>query len=651
MNPVTRRLLGRLGRHRVRVAVVVALGAAAAAASAVTVTSVLPVLHVLLGGADGGPSPFEPLRRFGWAGEALADAGSRLLGAGRTDALQAVVVLLVAVTLVAALAKFLHDLAASLLSQRFQLDLAEDLFDRLTVQDESTLAKVGLGGLTARFTYDLDMAGKAADTFVNTLVVEPLTCAAYFAVALALSWKLTLVAVIVLPLMLLLARGIGRSTRRSAEGMLEKRALLLGRVQETVAALPIVQVYGREEAERSRFRALTARVRAWAAKLARLEATNSPALEVAGVLGLAPVLLYGGHLVLATRELSASEFLNVFIALLAFYAPLRKAIGASNRLQGGVAGADRIFQTMDLAAQVAERPGAADAPLLREGIAWRGVTVAYPDGRTALRDVTLRAPAARTTAIVGRSGAGKTTLLHTIPRLLDPSSGSVTFDGRDVRDLRLASLRGRMALVTQEPRLFAGTLRENVAYGAGGAAGGAAALVASGAAGAAGAPVASGAAGAAGAPVVSGGPGGAGVPAVSDARIDEAARAARVDEIVARFPSGWATELDERGAGLSGGERQRIAVARAILRDPAVLLLDEPTSSLDPENERLVRDALAALCRGRTTIVVAHRRETVLAADHVVVLREGTVEAEGTPAEVAAASPTFRELFGGAATG
>jgi subfamily B ATP-binding cassette protein MsbA len=592
------RLLRRLLAHRGRIALVLALGGLVAALSAFTVTSLLPVLHVLL--SDGSERPFEPLRRAGAPGRRLADLLDGLAAGDRMDALVAVVVVLVVVTLLAGIAKFLHDLAASSFSQRFQLDLAEDVFDRLTVQDEATLARVGLGNLTSRFTYDLDMAGKAADTFVGTLVVEPLTCVAYLAVALVLSWKLTLLAVVVVPVMLLLARFLGRRTRRSAEGMLEKRAMLLSRVQETVAALPIVQVYGREEAERSRFRALTARVRAWALRLARIEASNSPAIEVAGVVGLAPVLLYGGHLVLVTKELPAAEFLGVFVALVSFYAPLRKAVGASNRLQGGIAGAARIFGTMDLAAQVTERPGARDLPPLRDAIVWRSVSVVYPDGRTALRQATLRAPAGKTTALVGRSGAGKTTLLHTVPRLLDPGEGAVAFDGADIRDARLASLRGRMAIVTQEPRLFAGTLRENVAYG---------------------------------------GPG-----ATAEA-IDQAARAARVDEIVARLPAGWDTELDERGAGLSGGERQRIAVARAVLRDPEILLLDEPTSALDPENERLVREALRDLCRGRTTIVVAHRKETVLAADHVVVLAEGRVEAEGTPAEVASASPTYRELF------
>jgi ABC-type multidrug transport system fused ATPase/permease subunit len=363
---------------------------------------------------------------------------------------------------------------------------------------------------------------------------------------------------------------------------------MLTRVQETVAAMPVVQVYGREDAERARFRAVTDRVFAWAMRLTRLEATTGPLLEVVSVVAVAPVLLVGAAAVVR-GELGPTNFLAFVAALLAFQSPLRKAVGAANRLQGGGAGAARIFETMDLRAEVRERPDATTLPPLASRIEWRGVSVAYPDGRVALRDVTLSAPAGRTTAIVGPSGSGKTTLLHTLPRLVDPSAGAVLMDGRDVREATLASLRSRMAIVTQDARLFGGTLAENVAYSR---------------------------------------------PGATRAEVEAAGRAARVDEIVARLPQGWDTVLDEKGAGLSGGERQRIAIARAVLRDPEILLLDEPTSALDPENERLVREALASLCRGRTTILVTHRAEFAAAADHVVVMREGRVEAAGRAADV-----------------
>ncbi|MCG3135245.1 MAG: Lipid A export ATP-binding/permease protein MsbA [Planctomycetes bacterium] len=592
-----RRLLSRLLGHRRRIALVTVLGAGAAAASAVSVGSVIPVLHVLLA-RDG--DALASLSALGGVGAAAARVLAPLGAMDRSGALVAVVVVLVVAAMVGAAFAFAHDVAASILSQRVQTELAEDLYDRVTGHDERTLRRMGMGDLTARFTYDLDMAGKACDTFVSTLVVEPLTALFYFAIALSLSWQLTLLAAVLVPAMLLLARQLGARTRRSAEGFLEKRGELLSRVQETASALPIVQVYGQEGRERRRFRDVTERVRAWGRRLARLEAVNSPATEIAGVCALAPVLLVGGGMVI-DGSLEPAAFLGVFVTLVSFYAPIRKSIGASNRLQGGIAGAGRIFAAMDLRPEVTERAGAAEFPPMREGLAWRGVTVTYADGRTALRDVTADVPARKTTALVGPSGSGKTTFLLMAARLVDPTGGSLALDGRDVRGATLASLRGRIAIVTQEPRLFGGTLAENIAYAK---------------------------------------------PDASEAEIAAAARAARVDEIVARFPRGLATPLDECGHGLSGGERQRIAIARAVLRDPEILLLDEPTSALDPENERLVRQSLAELSKGRTTLVVAHRAETVLAADHVIVLRGGSVEAAGPPGSVTASSPTFRELFG-----
>ena len=585
--PTLRRLLDLLAPQRARIVLAAALALAVGALSAATLGALVPILDLLFS-EDGVARVTGKLAALGDTGRALAEWTDRTVQGDRVGALAIVLAGLFVLTLVRGVLSFAQEVLAGSIAERARLTLAERLFDRLTAQDESTLARVGMGNLTARFTYDLDMTGKAVETLVGTVLVEGFSSLAYFAWALAISWKLTLLAAALAPALLLLSRFLGRRIRRSAEGMLERRASLLTRVEETVAALPVVQVYGREETERARFRSVAGRVYSWAMRLTRLEASSSPGLEVVAVAALAPVVLVGAGLVVR-GEMDATSFLQFFLALAAFVSPLRKAVGASNRLQGGIAGAARIFDTIDLRAEVRERPDAVSLPPVRERIEWRGVTVAYPDGRVALRDVTLAAPAGRTTAIVGPSGSGKTTLLHTLPRLVDPTAGAVLLDGRDVRAATLASLRGRMAIVTQDARLFGGTLAENVAYSR---------------------------------------------PGATRIEIETAGRAARVDEIVARLPNGWDTVLDEKGAGLSGGERQRIAIARAVLRDPEILLLDEPTSALDPENERLVRAALASLCRGRTTILVTHRVDFAATADHVVVMREGRVEAEGPAADV-----------------
>ena len=585
--PMLRRLLDLLAPQRARIVLAAALALAVGALSAAALGALVPILDLLFLG-DGVARATGKLARLGDAGRALAEWVERTAMDDRVRALAIVLAGLLVLTLLRGVLSFAQEVLSASIAERARLALAGRLFDRLTEHDESTLARAGLGNLTARFTYDLDMTGKALETLIGTIPVEGFQALAYLAIAVALSWKLTLLAAVLAPVLLLLSRFLGRRIRRSAEGMLEKRAALLTRVQETVAAMPVVQVYGREDAERARFRAVTDRVLAWSMRLTRLEATTGPLLEVVAVAAVAPVVLVGASAVVR-GELSATSFLAFVVALIAFLSPLRKAVGAANRLQGGIAGAGRIFETMDLRAEVRERRDAVALPKLSQRIEWRGVTVTYPDGRVALRDVTLAAPAGRTTAIVGPSGSGKTTLLHTLPRLIDPSAGAVLMDGRDVREATLSSLRGRMAIVTQDARLFGGTLADNVAYSR---------------------------------------------PGATRADVETAGRAARVDEIVARLPQGWDTVLDEKGAGLSGGERQRIAIARAVLRDPEILLLDEPTSALDPENERLVREALASLCRGRTTILVTHRADFAAAADHVVVMREGRVEAAGRAADV-----------------
>jgi subfamily B ATP-binding cassette protein MsbA len=552
----TRRLLRLLAPYRSRIGLAAVLAVLVGLLGAFSIASLVPILNSVLR-PEGVQETLDGLAEYGAAAQRLAEWLRDVVGDEPMRMVWLLAGCLVVLNVLSGLASFAHQFLVDCVCQRAQLDLAERLFDRVTEHDESTLARAGFSNLTARFTYDLDMTGKALTTLVGTLVLEP--CKFVWALLVAVflvSGKLTLVALVVMPPFVVVGAWLGRRIRRSAEGMLEKRARLLGRVRETLSGLPVMQVYGQEERERERFRGVTGRVYVWVRKLARLESVNSPLLQVAAILGIVPVLVYGSSLVVEGR-MGPGEFVGVYALLAFMFTPLRKAVGASNRLQGGLAGADRIFGVLDLQTEVRERSGARDLPPLSDAIEWTGVTVRYPDGRVALDNVDVLVPAGKTTALVGPSGAGKTTLLHTVARLLDPAAGAVLFDGRDLRSAKLASLRGRMALVTQDARLFGGTLADNVAYAR---------------------------------------------PDAPRAAIEAAGRSARVDEIVSRLPDGWDTVLDELGASLSGGERQRIAIARAVLRDPEILLLDEPTSALDPENERLVREALRELAHGRTAI-------------------------------------------------
>jgi subfamily B ATP-binding cassette protein MsbA len=328
--------------------------------------------------------------------------------------------------------------------------------------------------------------------------------------------------------------------------------------------------------------------------MTRTDAATSPLLETTAALAVAVTLWAGLSRVVA---MGAGEFLALYTALLGTLDPFRKLGDLGNRVSISAAAAERLFAIHDETPRIADAPGAAPLPPGGGAVRFEDVSYAYPDGRAALRGVSFEAPAGAVVAVVGPSGAGKSTLLDLVPRLRDPSGGRVLHDGTDARAATLASVRSRCAILHQHADLFEGTVAENVARGR---------------------------------------------PGAPRAEIEAACRRAHAHEFVAAMPEGYDTRLGPLGAGLSGGQRQRLALARAVLRDPRVLLLDEPASALDRESEEALRAALASFLPGRTVFVIAHRPGTVERADLVLVLREGRVEAWGPPAEVAERSPTFR---------
>jgi subfamily B ATP-binding cassette protein MsbA len=472
------------------------------------------------------------------------------------------------------------------------------MFAALLRQDVGHVQRTGAAAFVSRFTADADAVAKGLETLAGALVFEPLSFLAYAGVAFLMSWKLTLLAVVTLPLLALALRMLSRAVRRSTRRVLEKRQGLTTRVEETLRGIRLVQAYGAEEAEAARFGALNGRVFAEFRRLARLDAATGPALEVLAFLGLSAALLAGGTLVTG-GEVQPAGLVVILAALGGMYDPIRKIGGAMNRVQGALAGAERIFEVVDRPPGVADCPGAAPLPAGPGEVEIRGATVRHPGGVTALEGVSVKVPAGTRLAVVGASGAGKSTLLNLVPRFLDPGEGAVLVDGADVRKCTLASLRGALALVPQEVFLHEGTIRENVLYGR---------------------------------------------PGATAEEVLEACRAARVTEFAGRLPGGLDAPVGPAGALLSGGERQRVAVARAMLRDPRVLLLDEPTQNLDAAAEALVQDALERLSRGRTTILVTHRAAAAARCDRILVLDRGRAVACGTHASLLDSSPEYRAL-------
>jgi ATP-binding cassette, subfamily B, bacterial MsbA len=360
-----------------------------------------------------------------------------------------------------------------------------------------------------------------------------------------------------------------------------------------------VKAYGMEEYEERRAVGLIERLFALIDRGTRTRSRTSPMMETLGGMAISVVILYGGHQVISGARTPGALF-SFITALLLAYQPLKSLANLNASLQEGLAAAQRIFEVLDVEPAIRDVPGARALRIAGGEIRFDKVSFGYVPGLVAIDGISLTIPAGHTVALVGPSGAGKSTILNLIPRFFDVGAGCITIDGQDVRSVTLASLRGAIALVAQEVSLFDDTVRANIAYGRFGA---------------------------------------------STADIEEAARAAAADAFIRELPNGYNTVVGEHGVRLSGGQRQRIAIARAMLKNAPILLLDEATAALDSEAERQVQRALSALIRGRTTLVIAHRLSTIQRADLIYVIDHGQIVEIGHHAELLAQGGLYARLY------
>jgi subfamily B ATP-binding cassette protein MsbA len=399
-----------------------------------------------------------------------------------------------------------------------------------------------------------------------------------------MDWKLAILSLFGMPLALHPLLRLGQRLRASNETSLRRWKDISEILQETISGFRVVKAFGMEGFEIARFRRAAARLLNVNMRITRTTAVLPPLMEGVGGLALIGALYYGSHSI-RSGHLTTGSFVAFLTALFAMYTPIKRLSRVNATLQAALAAGHRVLEVLDRHDEVPQRPGAEPLPRMREGIEYRGVGFRYADGHgSILRNVNFQARPGEVVAIVGTSGSGKTTLVNLLPRFYDVSDGAILVDGRDVRDTTLASLRAQIGLVTQETVLFNDTVRANIAYG---------------------------------------------MEDVDEARVEAAARAAFAHDFILDLPRRYDTVIGERGSRLSGGQKQRIAIARAILKDPPILILDEATSALDAESERLVQSALSNLMRGRTTLVIAHRLATVRDADRIVVLDCGEVREVG----------------------
>jgi subfamily B ATP-binding cassette protein MsbA len=502
----------------------------------------------------------------------------------RTALLNAAVVGFVAILLLGALFDYLGTYLMDSSGVRMVGEIREAVFSRLQRLSLRYHSSQSTGDLISRLTSDINRLQDMLVQSFSTLIPNVALLIGMTVVMFWIDWVFTLIALGVSPPLFLLLywyrpriKGASRRARRM-EGRLAARA------GEVLGAVRIVQAFTREDFEDERFARQSSSTLEANLRARRLQAQFSPLVDILAGVGTAVVLFVGTHRVLS-GQLSLGLLLVFLSYLGSLYKPMRQLSKLAYVSSRGVASAERVWEILDAEPDVRNLPGAQTAPRLTGRVVFDGVDFAYTRGRPVLRDIELEAKPGQVVAIVGPTGAGKSTLVSLIPRFFDPQRGHVLLDGADVRWLRLASVRSQIAIVPQEPILLEGSIRENIAYGS---------------------------------------------ESASDADVMRAAETALVEEFVSRLPDGYETMVGERGASLSGGERQRISIARALVRNAPILILDEPTSSLDPRSERLLMEALSNLLVGRTCFVIAHRMSTIVGADQVLVLDRGRIVERGT---------------------
>jgi len=512
-----------------------------------------------------------------------------IFGGGQMDALLKICIIVFLAFFLKNFFGYLQSYIMSSVEEGVIRDIRNSVYRHLHELPLGYFTNERTGDLISRITNDVALVNGGISALFVTMIRDPLLIIVFLALALSISWQLVLISLVVFPFVLSIIGWIAVRLHRERGISQERLADITSILQETISGVKLVKAFGMEEFETKKFKKETQRYFSSLVKITRMRDLSSPTTEVLSVIAGVFIIWYGGTQVLVHGTLTASEFIGFLLIIFQLMPPVKELTSINNRIKEASAAAKRIFEILDMKPSITDDEKAEVLGAFNNSIEFRDVSFSYETNDIVLDGVSLSVQKGEVLAIVGPSGSGKTTLVDLIPRFYDPLTGSIHIDGTDLQKLTVRSLRDKIGIVTQETILFNDTVRNNIAYG------------------------------------------------LEDCPLEKiisAAKAANAHDFIMAMPEQYENIIGERGVKLSGGERQRLSLARAILKNPPILILDEATSALDTESEILVQEAINHLMEGRTSIVIAHRLSTIQHADRIIVLDRGKIIEAGTHGEL-----------------